>query len=465
MSFPGSLIKRIEQGLRRAVALTAAGWAFTAAAALLLALGAARSELAALLWGGSFLLLVVYALAGNGLRRLRLSRHLRRTLDPVECRLLAIAQGQATARGPQGPASGGSLPSGLFPGEEASAEIRAELPRLALPGFPVFFCILLRFQDREPIRLEMPLWPGGNRRLLPFSPQLRGHYRSSAARLEVRDLLGITRAAVALRIEESLRVYPAVHDMPLRPPHPEQGGEEHRRRSLKRRSEELLEVRKYFPGDDIRRVHWKLFAHSNELFLRTGEEAPPPESRYLVLLDTGPSPGLPGELAAHYLDALIEACASCVLALAREGKEVLFAVTDAGVPQPITPEKREEFLAQLSGAWWSRQFRLELPARRRLQVLLFSTPGSVNRKRLLDALSSRAWPVSLFLKDLPAGEPAGSFKSFSWRRQARTLLFAGPRRPTRLYSKAAVQAFQRLLSAELAESARNSRRLVRAARV
>jgi len=55
--------------------------------------------------------------------------------------------------------------------------------------------------------------------------------------------------------------------------------------SGRRIKDELLDVRPYFPGDDLRRIHWKLLAHSQELFLRKPEDRPPPRGGYFWWFD------------------------------------------------------------------------------------------------------------------------------------------------------------------------------------
>jgi len=40
------------------------------------------------------------------------------------------------------------------------------------------------------------------------------------------------------------------------------------------------------PGDDPRRINWKLFSHGGELFVRQGEREPPAHSNITILIDT-----------------------------------------------------------------------------------------------------------------------------------------------------------------------------------
>ncbi|MBN1834482.1 MAG: DUF58 domain-containing protein [Spirochaetales bacterium] len=364
---------------KRLFPLSSRGIALLAVAAGVLLIGAARMELAALVWGSSFVLLALYCLAGSHIARRLLERHLRDSLEPVGFRLPA---------------------DGVFPGSPLSAEVESELPRLAPPGFEVCFRACLQWHERAPLRLSVLLPHGRQSRSLSFRAPPRGLYRSETVRLVLRDVLGFTRAELPVPLSEQLRVFPAVKAAELKTI-PGGGGEELPHRLKRRASEELLEVRKYYPGDDLRRVHWKLFAHLQQLFLRTGEQTPPPESRFLAILDLSPSPWVPPAEAPELLDAMIEACASGVLALLGRGMQAWVAVTDRPRAVALSLEKADTLLGLASELWWSERLVLELPRSGRREVLLYSLPDSEHQGQLLRACAARNWEVRLFLKELP----------------------------------------------------------------
>ena len=66
---------------------------------------------------------------------------------------------------------------------------------------------------------------------------------------------------------------------------PEGSSDALRGKSTFRRSEDLHETRLYQPGDDPRRVNWKVYAHSGELAVREGELLPPPKSEYALIIN------------------------------------------------------------------------------------------------------------------------------------------------------------------------------------
>ena len=91
-------------------------------------------------------------------------------------------------------------------------------------------------------------------------------YRSKSPRL----------LAVPFPVEDTITV-------PLKP-----GGSEERKEPHFRKSDEFIDHRPYVPGDDPRRINWKLYSHAplGDLFVREGESEPPPHSRLLILIDT-----------------------------------------------------------------------------------------------------------------------------------------------------------------------------------
>jgi len=366
-----------ETLLSRLLPLTPWGALLTAVGAALFTCGVVRGELASLAWGSSFLALCLYSLAGSQLYGLLLRRHLRREPDPVDCTLPAL---------------------GVFPAQEAEAHIRAEMPRAAVPGFRLQLLLALRFQGRPPLLLRCPLQRGSTSRTVHLPCPHRGSYASSRALIVVADRLGFTRGLCSLPLQETLRVYPALLPESALRPATREGGRR-QRRSRPRPSQELLEVRRYFPGDDIRRLHWKVFAHTRELFLRVGEQSPPPTSRVLVLLDVCPSAAVPAGLAADHLDGLVEACAAGLRGLP-PGAEVLFAASCESASRPVHGEAFAELLAHLASLWWDERLAFRpAAADRRMQVLLYSTPGSANLPRLVASLAGH--DVLLLLKGLP----------------------------------------------------------------
>jgi hypothetical protein len=82
------------------------------------------------------------------------------------------------------------------------------------------------------------------------------------------------------------------------------------------------------PGDDPRRINWKLYGHGGELFVREGEREPPPHSNILILIDAQFDPLLySAEMARNGVDLLCENALAAALASTEAGIDVLISHT------------------------------------------------------------------------------------------------------------------------------------------
>jgi uncharacterized protein (DUF58 family) len=378
MSCQGSLTKG---GPVKLLSFTRWGALFFLLSLGILVTGALRMELTAILWGSAFCLLALYSFFVNWLTRAILRRFFEKSPDPVDFTLSA---------------------TGVFTRSPASAQLKADLPRFRLPGIKTRFEILLHWPGRKPLRLSRDIGAGRSKHTFEIVPLYRGCYQSREVHIEIRDLLGFTCSRLTLALAEKLRVYPVVQPEAARRPPSLEGGQEENRGSRRKRSEELLEVRKYFPGDDVRKVHWKVYAHTSELFLRVGEEIPPPESRFLVILDPAPTPAVPHAIEADYLDALVEALAATVLEMLGRGYRVFFTRCDSPRLKQFAAENKLQLLTDLADVWWNDRYALEFPRQDLYQILLFSSPGSANLPRIMKEVQKRSAEVKLFFPDAPA---------------------------------------------------------------
>lgn len=162
------------------------------------------------------------------------------------------------------------------------------------------------------------------------------------------------------------------------------------------RGEDRFDSRPYVPGDDPRRLHWKLYARFGDLFVRPGDLAPPPRRIVRVLLDTERPGFLSGEAGNDYLDALVSAALGYALALEARGLEARFSAP--GMPEaPADSTGRLYWLADL--AWDSVG---EAPAKAGPEPLaVFGAPGAARRGSLLADRKSAGWDTVLIIPDLP----------------------------------------------------------------
>jgi hypothetical protein len=100
------------------------------------------------------------------------------------------------------------------------------------------------------------------------------------------------------------------------------------------RTDDLIDHRPYIPGDDPRRINWKLYSHgpANSLFVREGETEPPPHSELLILVDTETDPALYSrEQGRAAVDLLCEQALAIALDFASRGMDVLVGYTSGAL--------------------------------------------------------------------------------------------------------------------------------------
>ena len=173
-----------------------------------------------------------------------------------------------------------------------------------------------------------------------FPVRERGAYYSDLRpgefdRLVIFDAPGFFRFSFPVRQHGSPRLlaYPSPAEE-LIPLSLKSGGSEQRNEAHYRKSDELTDHRPYIPGDDPRRINWKLYGHAplGELFVREGEPEPPPHSRLLILIDTEADRDLftvnEGRLA---VDLLCEYALAAALEYSVKGINILIGYTGGGI--------------------------------------------------------------------------------------------------------------------------------------
>lgn len=103
------------------------------------------------------------------------------------------------------------------------------------------------------------------------------------------------------------------------------------------RGGELTDLRKYYPGDDMRRLNWKLFAHSGEFFLRIPEETPPPYADIYLWIDPRTAEGLSPPAAGIYRRRLLEAAGGAAWRMVSQNRRLFLGPGRAGSWCEIPP--------------------------------------------------------------------------------------------------------------------------------
>ncbi|MFP4010531.1 MAG: DUF58 domain-containing protein [Spirochaetaceae bacterium] len=395
--------------IARLLPFTPKGWVFLFLAAALLAVGVLHSELATLLWGTGFGVLIVYTALGASAFRLVLAR-----------RFAAESAG----------ISAWIVPARVRRGEHAAVKLRAPFPRRRLPAIRLYVAAHLEWNGRRAGK-EGVVPAGADAPEVDCTTQRRGRYRLERLEAVAADLFGFCRAPVPMPASGTLTVVPDPVDARVTLRASGAGGEQRIHTVTRHRSDELFETRRYVPGDDPRRINWKLFAHWNEMLVRIGEEVPPPRSRLMCYLYTGPAPpgvrgpavkGARAPAAERRLDEAVSVYAGVCRSLVRQGAAVTYGFGGTASRGTISAGGVDELLTDLAGADWDEgrlpggeQFSRRLPM---VLVLPARTPGV---EELLAAVQRYTRVVETIVAEADAGD-AGEPRPL-WRR---LLLTGGP---------------------------------------
>jgi hypothetical protein len=261
---------------------------------------------------------------------------------------------------------------------------------------------------------------------IPLDTSHRGAWEPVEVAVEARDLPGFCVAAVALPCPGILRVLPEAREIPVSAIAAGSGGEGRLHAPLRRRSEELFETRRYVPGDDPRRINWKLFARWNELLVRIGEEVPPPQSKVLCYLYTGPaSPrgatgGSAGGRGARdaALDRAVSTFAGVCRVLARRGVDVIYGYGGVEQRGSLGRTGEREFLAELAGVDWDAGARPERAAENtvpaRVPALVVAPQETAGVEDLVSELRRRHTGVETYF--VPADDANAATPPPLWER-------------------------------------------------
>lgn len=324
---------------------------FFSLSAGLLILGILRKELSALLWGGVILGTLGFFLFSTLVFSLIAAPRIKRW---------------ASHMGFQG------SPGPWVEGQSIPLEFDSHLPKALPPGLRWVLNASWHFCKGRSLDLQWPLGTGKNRTASVIQPP-RGHFTLGTMTLELRDYLGFIRRPFHFPLRETWVVWPQEEVEVVQVPLPAGEGEWGLSQQ-RRRQEDLLDVRKYTPGDDPRRLHWKLFAHLGELFLRIGEPTPPPQSRVWAALDPSLPPGVPeGAAALELLDIRIREFTSLLAQWKAQGWDLQVLVP--GHEKVLqTPEAWKTALAGLTPH--TPEGPLHLPPGHRGQILVLTLAGS-----------------------------------------------------------------------------------------
>jgi uncharacterized protein (DUF58 family) len=213
---------------------------------------------------------------------------------------------------------------------------------LRLPGTLIRYVINLETRDGR--RISCLFDPDTLKNGLgSFAVPQRGAYYSGGDEFLILDILGFFRVSFSVPQDRGPRLLalPGAAAEPV-PVYIRSGGEEQRREFNFLRTDNLIDHRPYIPGDDPRRINWKLYSHGGELFVREGEPEPPPHSKLTILVDTQTDGGLYGPDAGRRgVDLLCENALAAALEYTGRGMEVSVGYTGGEIRSGSPPELAE----------------------------------------------------------------------------------------------------------------------------
>ena len=159
---------------------------------------------------------------------------------------------------------------------------------ICIPGTAAFYAIEFSLSPdstaETAVTLSIPL----QRIQTKYHPEnlTRGRYFYKRLYLNIRDFAGFFAAAYT---QPPCLSVPYIVVQPVLPPQktvfPDLRSRAVNDLPSQERTHELYESRPYFPGDDPRKIHWKLYAHTNTLSIKLGAFEPPPIKRLTIYIE------------------------------------------------------------------------------------------------------------------------------------------------------------------------------------
>jgi uncharacterized protein (DUF58 family) len=179
------------------------------------------------------------------------------------------------------------VPSAAAIGEPVTVLLGGGAKRFWMP--PVILArYMVRLKTRD-FRIAEKIFPGDffTEKHAALTVEERGAYFGECDYLLICDILGFfqIRVKTAPRNGERLLVYPNIfreRNAAVKTA----GGDKRTVKNASLPDDDLIEQRQYIPGDDPRRINWKLYGHSEELFVREGEKRGEPLSEVVIVVDT-----------------------------------------------------------------------------------------------------------------------------------------------------------------------------------
>ncbi len=214
-----------------------------------------------------------------------------------------------------------------FEHAEISSGVAPRL-RLRINDSPMRMEVAVVFTSGVRVIETLFLHVGGSDQWYQLPRFYRGLFRADQIEIAVPDPFRLTSLRFFPSVDEEvyIRVLPYTEELSALFDVRGYGGRDLETYISLDRNDDLVEARPYHPGDDATKLHWSLYAHTGDLFVRQGEEVPPPRRSVLVTIDAFAAGSVDGESGALILDRVIAHGLGLAVQLEERGFTVSVAV-------------------------------------------------------------------------------------------------------------------------------------------
>ncbi len=146
----------------------------------------------------------------------------------------------------------------------------------------------LKFKEKKLFEIHFPISSSNRVFEIEYIPKLCGIVELSCTRAMVYDILGLVDLSIKKPETKSITVYPKKVAIQLEKRNDAgsiRDGDQYEKNKKGMDMSDIYDMREYIPGDNIRRVHWKLSSKLDNMVIRDGSDT----SYYdtILLLDIG----------------------------------------------------------------------------------------------------------------------------------------------------------------------------------
>ncbi|MBN2651573.1 MAG: DUF58 domain-containing protein [Spirochaetales bacterium] len=284
--------------------------------------------------------------------------------------------------------------------DEFKIFLNIDLPKIFIPGITTMLSQDFEFATRDKFEIKIGLKFGRNHRVIAANAPSRGEYKSQNIRITTSDVLGFSRSIIEFDARKKIIVYPNQILYTKENETPASGGKKLINSKETRKNEALTDLKKYYPGDDLRKINWKVFATSKELYVRQEDiEAMPDSMSFFVLnIDLSETNSKQQE-RANYLDRIIELFTALVTSEISTKGSACVAIPGRHL-EIYDSSSISRFLKEVSSIWISDSFKkLEIEGISNSAVNIISFPSEKKLETIVSTLRQNKNTLNIFFKD------------------------------------------------------------------